>query len=142
MFRIVLLFVVSLTAGCSDHLDRRIKIVLPNDHHGEFTIVKDKNGKGVEVTSDYYVYTVPQTGELRTPDISPFFKWHQERIEYLDGRVLADVQQGITSRQGFTIKDLGTTAGSRRTGPSSSEGSARLDGTTLRWKVVATPEAP
>jgi len=142
VLRFVILSIAFLMLGCSGELDRRIKIVLPNDYRGEFTIVKDKDGTGIGVTPDYYIYTVPPAGELRTPDITPFFKLHQTRIEYLDGRILVDLGRELKSNEGVTIKDLGTTAGSRKTGPNSSEGSTEFDGTTMRWKVVAASEAP
>ena len=122
-------------AGCgSGELDRPIKIVLPNDYQGEFRIVKDQNGTPYTLTPGYYVFTVPKSGEFRTPNIGPFFKWHRDRFEYVDGRVL-------DRSGGFEIKDGGTTAGNRQTGPGSSEGSTDFDGTTMRWTVVRIPNS-
>lgn len=142
MLRFVTPFIAFLLVGCSGELDRRIKIVLPNDYRGEFTIVKDKDGTGFGVTPDYYIYTVPPSGELRTPDITPFSKWHQTRIEYSDGRILFDLGRELKSNEGVTIEDLGTTAGSRENGLNSWEASTEFDGTTMRWKVTAASEAP
>ena len=105
-------------SGCSsDELDRPIKIVLPNDYQGEFRIVKDQNGTPYTLTPSYYVFTVPKSGELDTPNIEPFFKWNQLRVEYADGRVLLDHKHDLFQNNGVRIKDGGTTAGSRRLAP-------------------------
>lgn len=139
MLRCVIINAAMLLVGCSNELDRPIKIVLPNDHRGEFTIMKDQNGTPFTLTPDYYVFTVPPSGELRTPDIDPFFKMHKLRIEYADGRVLLDYSESLFSNHGLKVEDLGTTTGERRT-RRGWEGSTELDGTTMRWTVRETSD--
>ena len=84
------ILIVLLTLGCNSELDRPIRILLPNDYEGEFSIADDPNGTPAEVTDQYFTYVIPASGELRTSDIQPFRKWHQLRVEYADGRVLMD----------------------------------------------------
>lgn len=64
MLRVVFLSIALLTVGCSGELDRHIKIVLPNDDQGEFTIVKDENGDDIDRTPDFDIDRIPTTGEL------------------------------------------------------------------------------
>lgn len=139
MQKLVILFIALLATGCSNELDRPVKIVLPNDYRGEFTIVKDQSGTPFTLTEEYYIFVVPPSGELRTPDIDPFFKWHKLRVEYADGRVLLDYSQDLYANHGMKVEGQGVSSGQLQTGPMSSEGSTDLDGTTLRWEVVEAP---
>jgi hypothetical protein len=132
----LLLLTLLLLAGCSERgLDRPIRIVLPNDYRGEFSIVKDQKGTPYTKTAAYYTFTIPASGELRTPDISPFFRFHQLRVEFADGRVLVDYSKDLHNGQRVKVESKGTEAGQIQTGPSSSKGSTDYDGTRMRWVV-------
>jgi hypothetical protein len=135
MARLLLLAFALLLTGCDRNLDRQIRIVLPNDYRGEFSIVKDKNGTPYTKTAAYYTFTIPPSGELRSPDISPFFRFHQLRVEFADGRVLMDDSKDIFTGQGLKVEDKGCESGQIQTGPSSSKGSTDYDGTKMRWAV-------
>jgi hypothetical protein len=67
-------------------------------------------------------YQIPEEGKLASNDIGPFFAWHKEVFEYEDGTVV-------------DAESLGTTAGSKVTGPNSNKSSTDYDGTTIRWRV-------
>ncbi len=129
------LLTLLLAAGCSDESDRPIKLILPTDYVGEFTIVKDQAGTPYEKTDSHYVFVIPESGELRTPDIRPFFQWHQKRVEYADGRVLVDLERGVSELKGITCVQGNTQAGTRETGPGSSQSSGEFDGTTIFFEV-------
>lgn len=139
MARLMFLLTMLVVSGCSNDLDRPIKIILPSDFTGEFRIVKDQSGTRPQVTPDFYIYTIPNSGELLTLDISDFENWHQLVVEYQDGRVLMDMTQDLYDGHGFRITNGSTTAGSRQTGPSSWESSSDYDGTIMRWEVSTTP---
>jgi hypothetical protein len=121
--------------GCERDLDRPIRIILPNDYRGEFSIVKDQKGTPYTKTAAYYTFTIPASGELCTPDITPFFRYHQLRVEFADGRVLTDYSKDLFNGHGLKIENKGAEAGQIKTSSSSSKGSTDYDGTRLRWVV-------
>jgi hypothetical protein len=132
---LLLLTLLLFMSGCERDLDRPIRIVLPNDYRGEFSIVKDQKGTPFTKTAAYYTFTIPASGELRTPNISPFFRFHQLRVEFADGRVLVDYSKHIFTGQGLKVEDKGCESGQIQTGPSSWKGSTDYDGTKMRWAV-------
>lgn len=123
---IVLIWLALMSGGCQQNLDRPILLVLPNDYRGEFRIVKDQQGIPFSKSANAYCFTIPSSGELRSPDITPFFRWHKIRVEYADGRVIVDYTKDIFSGHGLQIVDHGVT----------SSASTEHDGTVLRWCVV------
>jgi hypothetical protein len=129
-----------LSLACDRNLDRPIRIILPNDYRGEFTIVKDATGTPFAATPAYYTFTIPPSGELRTPDISPFLRFHKLRIEFADGRVLVDYTKDIFTGHGLKVEDLGTEVASVHTLPSTSKRNANAGETKIRWLVRNAPQ--
>ena len=72
----LLIIAIILIFGCSGNLDKEIHIVLPNDFTGIFTLTRDGNGSRYTETDDYYTFTLNIDGNLNTPDLSLFNKWH------------------------------------------------------------------
>ena len=116
------LAVLLLASGCSDS-GKPIWLILPNDFKGEFRIVLDSvNGVNLIERNGVWEVEIPPSGVLMVRNDRPFYRWHAEGCRYADGRIVA-------------YQDLGTRAGTRSTGPNSSEGSTDFDGTTHRWRV-------
>ena len=128
----VAIWVGLLVMGCHRDLDRPIRIVLPNDYRGEFSIIKDRSGTPFIKSKSYYTFIVPSSGELHTPNISAFFEWHKVRIEFVDGRVLVDDFKDFYSGQGLRVEDKGVSIDGNMT-------STDQDGTKLIWVVSEQP---
>ncbi len=112
-----------LLEGCN-RSGKPILIVLPDGYTGEFRIVKDSRRCGELVERNgQWVFEIPADGTLYVKDDGPFYRWQSEAVRY---------KKGGTVR----CEDLGTTAGSRSTGPNSSEASTSFDGTTHLWRVI------
>jgi hypothetical protein len=115
---------VMLTAisGCSNS-GKPVLFILPNDFTGEFQVVKDSvEGTDVPERHGEWVFEIPASGVLRVKSDRALYRWHAERARYADGRPVS-------------CEGVGTRAGSRPTGPNSSESSSDFDGTTHTWRV-------
>ncbi len=100
-----------------------IEFVVPDDFHGNIELVKDrKGGNKLNPQGGKYVIVVPASGALRIKDGSPFNRWHTESCR-------------DTSGKPRNLEGGGVTAGSRQTGPGTSEGNTDFDGTTYYWVV-------
>jgi hypothetical protein len=124
LFQIVASIIpVLLLAGCN-RSGKPILIVLPDGFTGEFRIVKDsQNGREPVEENGSWVFEIPSDGTLRVKDDRPFYSFHEQVIRYKNGKSVR-------------CEDLGTLAGSRPTGPNSSEASTDFDGTTHEWRVI------
>jgi hypothetical protein len=116
------LVLLTVVAGCSDS-GKPVLLIVPNGFRGEFQVVKDSaQGADPVERNGEWVFEIPPSGVLRVKDDSPFYRWHSERARYANG-------------QPASVEGLGVRAGSRSTGPNSSEGSTDFDGTTHTWRV-------
>jgi hypothetical protein len=123
---IALALSVFLVTGCN-RSGKSIHIILPNGFGGEFQIVKDsQRGQDLVEENGSWVFRIPRDGKLYVKQDWPFYQGHTETVQYENGQDVAN-------------KDLGTTAGSRSTGPNRVEASTEFDGTTHRWRVANPP---
>jgi hypothetical protein len=113
---------LAVVPGCSDS-GKPVLFILPNDFKGEFRIVKDATrGADLAERNGEWVFEFPARGVLKVKNDRPFYRWHSERARYADGRPVV-------------VDGIGTLAGSRPTGPNSTESSTDLNGTTHIWRV-------
>lgn len=64
--------------GCENSLDRPIRFVLPENHHGPFIVIEHRDYPDAIVAHpDRYELTVPANGVVRTNDAWIFGKWHE-----------------------------------------------------------------
>ena len=105
-----------------------IRIILPADYNGEFSIVRDhENGKTVERENGIWVYRIPESGVLNVTNDYPLFMWHPP-IHFID-----------TNDNPIAAEDMGTSGGSKRNSPNATIGSMDYDGTTHSWRVQLGP---
>jgi len=105
-----------------------IRIILPADYDGEFSIVRDReNGTTAERENGIWVYRIPESGVLNVTNDHPFFMWHPP-INFID-----------TNGNLIAAEDMGTIGGSKRTSPNTTIGSTDYDGTTHSWRVQSGP---
>ena len=117
-----------------DSSERGVKIVLPSDYRGIFSIMEDPSGTRYTVTPEDYVFTIPTSGELRTPDLDPIYEdlGQDIRIAYTDGRVIFDYSNPFAPPEhGVTVESLGT----RYSRGHSPTGEDVLE-VRLRWEVA------
>ena len=101
-----------------------IRIILPAEFTGDFSIVRDhENGTTVELEDGVWVYRIPESGALRVVNDWPFFMWHPP-TQFVD-----------TNGKTVAVQHMGTSGGSKRTPPNTTVSSTAYDGTTHSWRV-------
>jgi len=114
-------------AAYSNRSGKPIRVVLPANYSGQFSIVKNRAaGQGLQLQQGEWAFVIPEGGVLLVNEDYPFCMWHKETFIYSDGRPV-------------NVESLGTTAGTIKTGLGSSRGSTDYEGTTHRWKVTEVP---
>ena len=101
-----------------------IRVILPAEFTGDFTIVRDREyGTSVQLEDGVWVYRIPESGTLRVINDGPFFMWHTP-TQFVD-----------TNGQPIAAQHMGTSGGSKRSSPNTTVSSTDYDGTTHSWRV-------
>ena len=81
-----------------------VKLIVPNDFVGEIKILEDvKLGKPPLKEDGYWVYRINDDGTLITTSSKPFRRWHQERVEFRDGRIIFDFGKNYFGNHGYKV---------------------------------------
>ena len=81
-----------------------IRLVIPNDFVGKVEIrVDEASGTPPTKEEGVWVYRLDNDGMLVTSDDRPFYKWHQMRTEFRDGRVIVDYAGDEHGAHGFKL---------------------------------------
>ena len=81
-----------------------IKLIVPNDYVGEINIYYDKRtGLSPEEADGFWVYRINDDGTFVTSSDRPFLRFHQERVEFRDGRVILDDTHDVFENLGYRV---------------------------------------
>jgi len=81
-----------------------VKLIVPNDFVGEIKILEDeKLGRPPLKEDGYWVYRINDDGTLITTSGKPFRRWHQERLEFRDGRIIFDFGKNYFGNHGYKV---------------------------------------
>lgn len=119
-----------------------IKPIIPNDFTGEIRIhLDEQNGTPPERTEDYWVYRIGDDGALLTTNVKPFYRWHQTRAEFRDGRVILDYASDIFQNHGYKLEGGGTSITGNDPNPTHHWTLTKLDA-NKSLEATATSAAP
>lgn len=111
-----------------------IEMIVPRDYVGELTIIRDrKKGGDVQKFGEYYRLDFSESQTIYLADPWILHRWSQTRVSTKDGQLLVDEARPTEGPR--TLNALGSTLGTKQTGPGSWSSSSDYDGTQYRWRL-------
>jgi len=118
-----------------DKSPKPIKLILPNDFTGKFSVVWLESGADAVETEEFLRYEFPAEGELAVRSLDLFLQDRPKIIEFQDGRTVLPGDVGDEGTGEFYLNPNYMTMTAGRIGAPEGTTSSKYHGTKISWEI-------
>jgi hypothetical protein len=104
---LIAILAVILCSACAEKPSRKVQFVVPDDFHGWFAVVEDReHGLPIPGADQPIELRIPQTRVLRVQDTSFFFDWARRSCFRSNGQTIPIITGEIEPTKEFGMRDV------------------------------------